>query len=92
MKKILSISLLIISFNTLYSQKKDTIPSIPKRYVFVLDSAGFNTVDSILKLSLQNCGYALIAKDADGLRQGLSAVISFFQREKQLQDANPKTK
>lgn len=58
----------------------------PKRYVFVLDSVSYVTVDSILRLSLQVTGYELKASQADGLRQGLSMVITYFQREKMLQD------
>ncbi len=86
MKKMISIALIVLFSCNLNAQKKDSIPP-PKRYVFVLDSQGFNTIDSILRLSWQTCGYELKAKDADGLRNGLSMVISFFQREKIQQDS-----
>lgn len=66
--------------------KKVVTDTIPKRYAFILDSVGYSTVDSILRLSLQTTGYELKAKDADGLRNGLSMVITYFQREKQRQD------
>jgi len=66
---------------------KDSIPPLPKRYVFVLDSASFVTVDSILKLSMQVTGYSLPASQADGLRNGVSMILSWLYREKGIQDA-----
>jgi len=85
-KYIIALSILFLSCGS-YAQKKDSIPPMPKRYIFTLDTQGYNTVDSILRLSLQVCGYELKASQADGLRSGLSAVISFFQRERLQQDS-----
>ena len=93
MKKLfIAITLISLSCSSNAQSKKDSIPPTPKRYVFILDTQGFNTVDSILRLSLQTTGYELKAKDADGLRNGLSMIISYFQREKLSQDTIPAVK
>lgn len=76
----------IFLINVAYSQKGKQVTDIPKRYTFVLDSVSYMAVDSILRMSLMNTGYELKAKDADGLRQGLGLVISYFQRERIRQD------
>ena len=89
-KTILSISIIILFSIGLNAQKKDSIPpTIPKRYVFILDSAGYSTVDSILRLSMQVAGYELKTKDSDGVKQGLAMIISWMAREKELQSQQP---
>lgn len=73
--------------NEAYGQRpvKDSVPQ-PKRYVFVMDSAGYKFMDSVLRVSLRTTGYELSKQNADGLGNGLAAIINFFASEKYRQD------
>lgn len=91
--KHLSLPTLVFFFligGNVYGQKKPVVKdSIPqeKKYVFVIEPAGFHVMDSILATSYGTTGYELPTKSSDAIKSGLAMIINYFRSTAKYQDS-----